>query len=414
MRPRPGSSARPARPATARRPRATISAAGTTSSSCQPLLVPTSMYSMKRRMVPVPRNRSAMSAIESSLTPRWTTMFTLTGRPAAAAASMPSSTRCTGKRTSFIRWNTSSSSESRLTVIRSRPAARSAVRLAGQHRAVGGQRQVAQAVLAEAVEHADQRLDVAPQERLAAGHAELLDAAADEDPRHPRDLLERQQLGAVEELVAVPEHLARHAVGAAEVAAIGDRDPQIPERPCESVADGVHLYSKGTGDRFGPARGVRRAAASAAPAAGRRAGDDDPVAEHQRHEHGAVVRRAAGGVPGVGGRAGRGRGRPGRRAALRRAGEPEGAAHPGGAADAGRRAARLRPAMAGRRARGGGAGVADRAARRRAEDRGLRAALLPGRAGDARRHARPPRLPPPGADRRPRSPPTPPTRSSPR
>jgi hypothetical protein len=55
-----------------------------------------------------------------------TTAFTFTGKPSAAAASIPSSTRATGKSTSFIAWKVSSSSESRLTVTRSSPAAASA------------------------------------------------------------------------------------------------------------------------------------------------------------------------------------------------------------------------------------------------------------------------------------------------
>ncbi len=53
--------------------------------------------------VPPLAERAAPSAgCSCSLTPRLTTMFTFTGRPAAAAASMPSSTRSTGKSTSFI------------------------------------------------------------------------------------------------------------------------------------------------------------------------------------------------------------------------------------------------------------------------------------------------------------------------
>jgi hypothetical protein len=55
-----------------------------------------------------------------------TTAFTFTGKPAAAAASIPSSTRETGKSTSFMAWKVSSSSASRLTVTRSSPAAASA------------------------------------------------------------------------------------------------------------------------------------------------------------------------------------------------------------------------------------------------------------------------------------------------
>ena len=54
----------------------------------------------------------------------------------------------------------------------------------------------------------------------------LLDAVvADEGPREPLDLLERRAARARgEELVVAPEDLLRHAVDAAEVAAVGDRD----------------------------------------------------------------------------------------------------------------------------------------------------------------------------------------------
>src|SRR5687767_15571195 len=55
----------------------------------------------------------------------------------------------------------------------------------------------------------DQVLDVLSHERLAAGEPELLDAEADEDPRHPLDLLEGQQLLAVEEAILAPEDLLR-------------------------------------------------------------------------------------------------------------------------------------------------------------------------------------------------------------
>ncbi len=106
--------------------RATISAAGTTSSSRQPFVWPTSMYSMKRRTWPLPRKRSASATIPSSFTPRLTTALTFTGSPAAAAASIPSSTRSTGKSTSLSARKVASSTESRLTVTRSRPARASA------------------------------------------------------------------------------------------------------------------------------------------------------------------------------------------------------------------------------------------------------------------------------------------------
>ena len=52
---------------------------------------------------------------------------------------------------------------------------------------------------------------------------------------HPVDLLERQDLVARQELVVPAEDLLGHAVGAAEVAAVGDRDAQVAHRPAERV-----------------------------------------------------------------------------------------------------------------------------------------------------------------------------------
>jgi hypothetical protein len=86
--------------------------------------------------------------------------------------------RWTGKSTSFIARNVASSSESRLTVTRSRPASR-ALRLRGEERGVRRQRQLG----AERREQRDQALDVLADERLAAREAQLLDAERDDAAR---------------------------------------------------------------------------------------------------------------------------------------------------------------------------------------------------------------------------------------
>src|SRR5205809_211059 len=138
--------------------RRTTSAEGTTSSMRQPFELPTSMYSMKRAMWPLPRQRSAIGRMSPSLTPRFTTMLTFTGeRPVAA------------------------------------------------------------------------------HQRLAPGQADLLHAETDEDARQPRDLLEAEDGAVRQERVIGVEHLARHAVHAAEVAAVGDRDAQVVHRAPERV-----------------------------------------------------------------------------------------------------------------------------------------------------------------------------------
>ena len=110
------------------------------------------------------------------------------------------------------------------------------LRLLWEQRAVGRQRQVD----AELCELLDQTLDVAAHERLATGDPDLADAAVDEDPRDACDLLEGQKLPPVEEPVVTAVDLLRHAVHAPEVAAVGDRDPEIPKRPSEGI-EHVHV-----------------------------------------------------------------------------------------------------------------------------------------------------------------------------
>src|SRR5262249_6262418 len=105
-----------------------------------------------------------------------------------------------------------------------------------EQEAVRREREIAQAL--DPCEHADQARQVVAQERLAAGDPQLLDAEADEDPREARDLLEGGQLGLSEELVALAGDLRRHSVGAAEVAAVGDRDAQVVQRSSEAVGRG--------------------------------------------------------------------------------------------------------------------------------------------------------------------------------
>ena len=220
----------------------TISSALTTSSSRQPFVEPTSMYSMKRRTWPLPRKCSASARTSPSFAPRLTTALTFTGSPAAAAASIPSSTCWTGKSTSFMARNASSSSESRLTVTRLRPAAASASAFCGEERAVRRQRELEPVAVGrlDRGEQLDEVLDVAADERLAAGEAHGADAEAGEDADDAGHLLEREQLAALEERVLAPEDLLRHAVDAAEVAAVGDRDAQGLERAPEPVEQRFH------------------------------------------------------------------------------------------------------------------------------------------------------------------------------
>ncbi len=89
-------------------------------------------------------------------------------------------------------------------------------------------------------EQLDELLDVTAHERLAAGDAHGADAEPGEDAGHARDLLEAEQLAPLEKRVVAAEDVLRHAVDAAEVAAVRDRHPKRLERPAEPVEQGLH------------------------------------------------------------------------------------------------------------------------------------------------------------------------------
>src|SRR5579862_2418992 len=86
----------------------------------------------------------------------------------------------------------------------------------------------------------DEPLDVAADERLAAGQPNRLHAEVGEDAHDAGDLLEAEQLLPVEERVLPAEDLLRHAVDAAEVAAVGDRHAQSLERAAQPVSERLH------------------------------------------------------------------------------------------------------------------------------------------------------------------------------
>ena len=116
------------------------------------------------------------------------------------------------------------------------PCLRERGRLALEERGVGRERDVK--AIVDPDEPLDQPLEIAPQERLATGDPKLVDAQLDERPGHSLDLLEGQKLAPRQEPVLAAEDLLRHAVDAAEVAAVGDGDPQIANRPAERVRRG--------------------------------------------------------------------------------------------------------------------------------------------------------------------------------
>jgi hypothetical protein len=136
-----------------------------------------------------------------------------------------------------MRRNTASSSASRLTVTRCRPASFSGTGLARQQAAVGGEGQVERLSLgaAQPSQLFDEARQVATQQGLAAGQAQLAHAQAHEHPGQAGDFLEAEQRCMRQELETRTEMLLGHAVGAAEVAAVGDRDAQIAQGSLQGV-----------------------------------------------------------------------------------------------------------------------------------------------------------------------------------
>ena len=107
-------------------------------------------------------------------------------------------------------------------------------RVLGEQDAVGRHGQVADPRLRG--QHADEARQVAAQQRLAAGQAHLVHAEVEEHVGQRGDLAEVQDVLAREPDVL----LLRHAVAAAEVAAIGDRDAQVAQHAAARVEDGGH------------------------------------------------------------------------------------------------------------------------------------------------------------------------------
>ena len=104
---------------------------------------------------------------------------------------------------------------------------------------------VERAAVEMARQRAHQRHHIAPDQRFAAGQPQLAHALGDEGRTQPVEFLERQQVGLGQE-----GHVFRHAIEAAQVAAVGDRYPQIADRPAERIGHRTGQRCAGTYNRF--------------------------------------------------------------------------------------------------------------------------------------------------------------------
>lgn len=111
-----------------------------------------------------------------------------------------------------------------------------------QLRTIGGQRQFFQrAALQMPRQLAHQMHDVLAHQRFAAGEAQFAHTLFDEDGAEPVKFLKRQQI-----LLGKERHVLGHAIGTAEIAAVGDRHAQVADRATERI-DHVHASSVSNG-----------------------------------------------------------------------------------------------------------------------------------------------------------------------
>ena len=104
-------------------------------------------------------------------------------------------------------------------------------------------------------ERFDDPFDAAAQQRLAAGQADFLHTQLDKQSGQALDFFKAEQIGARQKGVILVEGFARHAIGATQVAAVGDRNAQVAHRSLQGVGDlpiamryarhGVVLYGAG-------------------------------------------------------------------------------------------------------------------------------------------------------------------------
>jgi hypothetical protein len=121
------------------------------------------------------------------------------------------------------------------------PEARGAQLLRHRHQleAVRGHREIEPGL--ELVQQSHQHRQVGAHRGLPAGEPDAVDAERKADSREARDLLVGEEV-----VLGQPRHaLGGHAVDAAQVAAVGDRDAQVTHRASVGVDQAVRLVHVG-------------------------------------------------------------------------------------------------------------------------------------------------------------------------
>ena len=110
------------------------------------------------------------------------------------------------------------------------PCRRQHRRMFGKPHRVGRQRELVEAVADQRPQSHRERVDTAPHERLAAGQADAADAACDETLGKFGHFLDAEHRRPGQE-----GHVFGHAITAAQVAAVGDRQAQVTDPATKSV-----------------------------------------------------------------------------------------------------------------------------------------------------------------------------------
>ena len=211
-----------------------ISPAVTISARCQPCWASSGICSMNRSSKPCSMANRSSGTASSSLTPRSSTVLILTGsRPAARAAARPARTSdepvAAGDRGEPVGPQRVHRDVEPVDARRGQPLG-----AAGEADAVGGERDVR--TRPQGRRRRDDVLQAAAQQRLAAGEAQLLHAEVVHRDRHEPDELVVGELLVARHPV---EAFGGHAVGAAQVAAVGQGDARsVATRPNESTRRG--------------------------------------------------------------------------------------------------------------------------------------------------------------------------------
>lgn len=112
-------------------------------------------------------------------------------------------------------------------------------RLFGKQRPVGRQGEVE---IGDLGEHLHQERQVAPYERLPTRQADFADAMPGEEARQAGDLLEGENLVAVQELMIGPKDFLGHTVYTAKITPVGDGNSQVAQGSFQGIDQRVHLY----------------------------------------------------------------------------------------------------------------------------------------------------------------------------